>query len=101
MLCPTSAEDYVVKPFSPTEFTARIGAALRRRAEPDPFVLGELAIDYAHRRVSLAGRELELTATEYNLLRVLSLGTGRVATCDALLRQVWSGRILDKPPCRW
>ncbi len=50
------AEDYVVKPFSQTELTARIGAALRRRAEPDPFVLGELALDYAHRRVTLGGR---------------------------------------------
>ncbi len=86
------AEDYVVKPFSATELTARIAAALRRRDEPAPFVLGELAIDYAHRRVALAGREVKLTATEYDLLRVLSLGRGRVATYDALLRQVWSGR---------
>ena len=86
------ADDYVVKPFSPTELTARIGAALRRRAEPDPFVLGELALDYAHRRVTLGGQEVQLTATEYDLLRVLSQGRGRVATYDALLRQVWSGR---------
>ena len=91
------AEDYIVKPFSPTELTARIGAALRRRAEPEPFTLGELAIDYAHRRVTLAGREVELTATEYELLRVLSLGQGRVATYDALLRQVWSGRSHANP----
>ena len=91
------AEDYVVKPFSPTELTARIGAALRRRAEPDPFVIGALAIDYAHRRVTLAGREVELTATEYDLLRVLSLGQGRVATYDALLRQVWSGKSHANP----
>ena len=91
------AEDYVVKPFSQTELTARIGAALRRRAEPDLFVLGELALDYAHRRVTLGGRPLELTATEYELLRVLSLGAGRVATYDALLRQVWSGRSHANP----
>ena len=91
------AEDYVVKPFSQTELTARIGAALRRRAEPDLFVLGELAVDYAHRRVTLGGRPLELTATEYELLRVLSLGAGRVATYDALLRQVWSGRSHANP----
>ena len=91
------AEDYIVKPFSATELTARIGAALRRRAEPNPFVLGALAIDYAHRRVTLAGQELELTATEYDLLRVLSLGQGRVATYDALLRQVWSGRSHANP----
>ena len=91
------AEDYIVKPFSPTELTARIGAALRRRAEPAPFTLGDLAIDYAHRRVTLAGREVELTATEYELLRVLSLGQGRVATYSALLRQVWSGRSHANP----
>ena len=86
------ADDYIVKPFSATELTARIGAALRRRAEPDPFVLGELAIDFDHRRVTLAGRAVELTATEYDLLRVLVLGEGRVATYDSLLRQVWSKR---------
>ena len=91
------AEDYVVKPFSQTELNARIGAALRRRAEPDPFVLGALAIDYAQRRATLGGRPMELTATEYELLRVLSLGAGRVATYDALLRQVWSGRSHANP----
>ena len=91
------AEDYIVKPFSPTELTARIGAALRRRREPDLFVLAELAIDYARRRVTIGGRRVELTATEYELLRVLSLGAGRVATYDALLRQVWSGRSHANP----
>ena len=86
------ADDYIVKPFSPTELVARIRAALRRRADPVPFVFGELAIDYDRRLVSVAGRVVELTATEYELLRVLSLGAGRVATYDALLRQVWGGR---------
>ena len=84
------ADDYIVKPFSPTELTARIRAVLRRRARPDPFVLGELAIDYAQRRVSVAGRAVELTATEYELLRVLSLKVGRVATFQSLLHQVWN-----------
>ena len=65
------AEDYVVKPFSPTELTARIRAALRRRSKPVPFALGALAIDYDQRRVTVAGRPVELTATEYELLRVL------------------------------
>ncbi|MCY3970269.1 MAG: response regulator [Acidobacteria bacterium] len=86
------AEDYIVKPFSPTELTARVRAALRRRADPDPFVLGNLAIDYDARRVTLAGRAVELTATEYELLRVLSLDAGRVVTHDALLRRVWHRR---------
>ncbi len=91
------AEDYVVKPFSPTELTARIRAALRRRSNPTPFVLGELAIDYDRRRVSVAGRPVTLTATEYDLLRVLAEGAGRVLTHEALLRQVWAGRGTGNP----
>ena len=86
------ASDYIVKPFSPTELTARIRAALRRRADPEPFVLGDLAIDYDRRRVTVAEREVELTATEYELLRVLSLNAGRVTTSETLLNRVWSGR---------
>ena len=86
------AADYIVKPFSPTELKARVQAALRRRAEPEPFLVGELAIHYEQRRVSVAGRPVHLTATEYELLRVLSVNAGRVTTYDALLRKVWSGR---------
>ena len=51
------AADYIVKPFSPTELTARVGAALRKRAEPEAYLLGDLAIHYEQRRVSVAGRE--------------------------------------------
>ena len=85
------AADYVVKPFSPGELVARVRAALRRDAarEPAPFRLGELVIDYALRRVTVAGRPVRLTATEYELLRVLSLDAGGVSTYDALLRRVW------------
>ena len=89
----TGAADYIVKPFSPTELVARIGATLRRRAEPpEPFRLGDLAIHYEERRVTLAGRPVALTATEYDLLGALSVKAGRVATYDFLLRQVWGGR---------
>ena len=87
------AADYIVKPFSPTELAARVQAALRRLAEPpEPFQLGDLAIRYEQRRVTVAGRPVELTATEYELLRVLSVNAGRVTTYDSLLRQVWSGK---------
>ena len=86
------AADYIVKPFSPTELAARVQAALRRRAEPEPFLLGELAINYEQRRVTVAGRPVQLTATEYELLRVLSVSAGRIETYDCLLRKVWSGR---------
>ncbi|MCY3772853.1 MAG: response regulator [Gemmatimonadetes bacterium] len=86
------AEDYIVKPFSPTELTARIGAILRRRANPERFVLGDLVIDYDRREVMLGGQSVALTATEYEVLRVLSLCVGRVATYDALLREIWGRR---------
>ena len=86
------ADDYIVKPFSPTELTARIRAVLRRRSNPVPFVLGKIAIDYDRRRVTVAGRPVTLTATEYELLRVLSQSVGRVMSHETLLRRVWAGR---------
>ena len=86
------AADYIVKPFSPTELIARVRAALRRRADPEPCVLGELAIDYDRRLVTVAGRGVELTPTEYELLRALSLEAGRVVTYETLLDRVWSER---------
>ena len=86
------AVDYIVKPFSPTELTARVGAALQRVARSAPFELGGLAIHYDARRVTVDGREAVLTATEYDLLRVLSLNAGRVMTYETLERRVWSDR---------
>ena len=74
------ATDYIVKPFSPMDLTARIRAALRKQAEPEPYRLGGLAIHYEERRVSVADRPVELTATEHELLRVLSRNAGRVST---------------------
>ena len=88
----SGAADYIVKPFSATELTARVRAALRRHAEPEPFVMGELAIHYEQRRVTVGDREVELTATEYELLSTLSRRAGRVVTYDALLRQIWGDR---------
>ena len=55
-------------------------------------MVGALAIDYRQRRVTLGGAPLELTATEYELLRVLSLNAGRVVSFDTLLRRVWAKR---------
>ena len=86
------AADYMVKPFSPTELSARIRAALRRREVPkpsEPYVLGDLAIEYDERRVTLAGRPVELTAKEYGTLAELSINAGRVLTYETLLRRVW------------
>ncbi len=91
------AVDYIVKPFSPTELTARIAAALRGQEEPEPFRLEALAIEFDRRRVTLAGRSLELTPTEFELLRALALNAGRVMTHDDLLRQIWSRRAGSDP----
>ena len=91
----SGAADYIVKPFSPTELVARVQAALRNRAVPEIFVHGELAVDYGRRRVSVAGLEVPLTATEFELLRILSVNGGRVVTTEALLRQVWGRRGSD------
>ena len=89
------AADYIVKPFSPTELVARARAALRRAAGPnrvetrEPYVLGDLTIDYAERLVTLAGRPVQMTATEYQLLFELSVNAGQVLTHDQLLRRAW------------
>ena len=88
----SGAADYLVKPFSPGELVARVHAALRRQERPEPFVLGDLAIDYARRRVTVGGEAVDLTATEYELLRVLSLDAGRVVSYETLLDRVWKGR---------
>ena len=90
------AADYIVKPFSPTELAARVRATLGRSAEAAPFISGELCIRYDAREVTVAGLPIELTATEYELLRVLSLNAGRVVTRDTLLRQVWGRRASHK-----
>ena len=91
------AADYIVKPFSPTELTARVRAALRRSIGPQPFVLGELTMDYARRRVSVAGRPVRLTVIEYELLRLLSVNAGRVLTYESLLSQVWGKQDTGNP----
>ena len=86
------AADYVVKPFSPTELTARIRGALRKWAGPDllePFALGELVIDYVTRQVTLAGERVRLTAIEYRTLVELSRNAGQVLTYEYLLRKIW------------
>ena len=91
----SGAADYVVKPFSPTELVARIQAALHKWAglpitEPtEPYVLANLTINYAERRVFVAGRQVALTATEYDLLAQLSINYERPLTHDQLLRRVW------------
>ena len=88
------ADDYIVKPFSPTELVARIRTAIRRRSArtiyPDePYLRGDLRIDFAERKVTLAGQTLQLTSTEHDLLCTLAANAGRVMTFQQLLGQVW------------
>ena len=98
------AVDYMVKPFSPTELKARIAAALRRREVPEtlePYVLGDLTIDYAERRVTLADQPVHLLPMEYRMLVELSGSAGRVLTYEHLLGRVWGERgIGDLRPMR-
>ena len=92
------ATDYIVKPFSPTELVARVQAALRRHNEPPrPFRLRDLAIHYEKNQVTVAGRAVHLTPTEYELLRVLSINAGRIVTHDSLLLRVWGRRSFRRP----
>ena len=89
------AVDYVVKPFSPTELAARIRAALRRReaSEPmEPYVHGDLTVDFTQRRATLSGIPVPLVALEYRLLAELAANAGRVLTYERLLDRVWGKR---------
>jgi two-component system KDP operon response regulator KdpE len=85
------ADDYLTKPFSVGELTARLRVALRHahQDEPEPlFVSGALKVDLTARRVFVAGEEVTLTPTEYDLLRVMVQYAGRVLTHQQLLREV-------------
>jgi len=88
------ADDYLVKPFSPQELVLRVGAVLRRMGDPAvtsgaKIVAGKLVIDRGAHRVSVGGRDVELTATEYKLLVTLAERRGRVQSRAQLLETVW------------
>jgi two-component system, OmpR family, KDP operon response regulator KdpE len=86
------ADDYLTKPFGIGELTARMRVVMRRtmKGEDGPVLTVEdLRVDLAHRQVTLAQKELTLTPTEYDLLRILIQHAGKVLTHHQLLRQVW------------
>lgn len=87
------ADDYITKPFSPRELVARVKAAIRRHnksAEPEDILeLGDVVLNRATRKVSVAGHDVEFTATEFDLLAYLMTRSGRVISREQLLSDVW------------
>jgi two-component system KDP operon response regulator KdpE len=86
------ADDYVTKPFGTEELLARLRVALRhseKQSEEPIFRSGPLVIDLADRHVTVDGKEISLTVTEYNLLRLFVRHAGKVLTHRFLLREVW------------
>jgi two-component system KDP operon response regulator KdpE len=94
----SGADDYVVKPFSMRELQARIGAAIRRSSgQPSTtLVVGPISLDLLARRLTVAGKTVHLTPTEYELLRLLMSHPGRVFTQRHLLSAVWGPEYQDE-----
>ncbi len=92
------ADDYVVKPFSPRELVLRVKALLRRSSGADEsagdvLTRGSITLDTARHRVEIAGREVELTPTEFRLLQYFMERPGRVLSRDQLLNSVWGSEV--------
>lgn len=87
------ADDYVTKPFSPRELVLRIKALLRRghgvEEKSDQIHFGALSVDVPRHLVTVSGKRIELTATEFDLITVLAQRRGRVQSREKLLQDVW------------
>ncbi len=89
------ADDYVTKPFSPRELTARVKAIFRRMSQPpaindsEELTMGLIKIDLSRHLATFQGEEMELTPKEFELLYLLAQNPGKVLTRDVLLEKVW------------
>jgi DNA-binding response OmpR family regulator len=87
------ADDYISKPFSVKELLARVRTALRRRrvqaGEAEPYAFGECTVDFAARRLVVAGETVECSTKEFELLRYLVRHRGKVVSRDQILNRVW------------
>ncbi len=88
------ADDYITKPFGAEELMARVETVLRRSRGPEVKTLptlniGELAIDFVQRQVTIGGEKINLSPTEYRLLRHLAINAGRVVVQEELQANVW------------
>jgi DNA-binding response OmpR family regulator len=92
------ADDYVSKPFSYVELSARLRAVLRRRGDrrEGPVRVGEIEVDPARREVRVDGRPVRLANKEFELLRALAAEPQRVFTKEELLRDVWGFRSMGR-----
>lgn len=83
------ADDYVAKPFSVLELTARVNAALRRKKKTDAVTIGNLTLNYDTMEVTLNGERLELNKKEFELLKYFMQHPGKVLSREVILLEVW------------